>query len=183
MTAPRYNQVVTKLLSIGLCSLAIFFLSSCAKDIQNTEAVRQGVLDYLKQRSKDIGIDMTAMDVKVTSATFEKDVARAGVSFVPKGMPDGAGMAMNYVLDRKGDKWAVRPRESGMASPHAGEVPGETAAPSGVAPSGAAPTGQLPPGHPPMGAAPAGQMPPGHPPMGAAPTGQMPPGHPPTGTK
>ena len=154
----RYNRFVKKILSAGLCSLAFLLLASCAKDIQNTEAVRQGVIDYLKQRSTEIGIDMNAMDVKVTSATFEKDVARAAVSFVPKGMPEGAGMAMNYVFDRKGDKWAVRRAESGMASPHGGASPG------------AAPTGQLPPGHSPSG------MPLGHPPNG------MPEGHPPAGT-
>jgi hypothetical protein len=129
---------VKKLLSFGLCSLALLLLTSCAKDIQNTEAVRQGVLDYLKQRSSEIGINMDAMDVKVTSATFEKDVARAAVSFVPKGMPGNGGMAMNYVLDRKGDKWAVRGRQTSPASPHGGELP-----------SGAAPSGPLPPGHPP----------------------------------
>jgi hypothetical protein len=163
MTTHRYNQVVKKLPSLALCSLAFLLLSSCAKDIQNTEAVRQGVLDYLKQRSTEIGIDMNAMDVKVTSVSFEKDVARANVSFIPKGMPDGAGMNMAYVFDRKGDKWAVRKSESGMASPHAGQAPGETAAPSG-----AAPAGQMPPGHPPMGSAPTGQLPPGHPPTAGA---------------
>jgi len=148
----RYNHFVKKILSASLCSLAFLLLSSCAKDIQNTEAVRQGVIDYLKQRSTEIGIDMNAMDVKVTSATFEKDVARAAVSFVPKGMPEGAGMAMNYVFDRKGDKWAVRRSESGMATPHGGEIPG--GAPTGHPPSG------MPAGHPPNG------MPEGHPPAG-----------------
>jgi hypothetical protein len=143
--AHRYNQVVKNILSAGLSLAAFLLLASCAKDIQNTEAVRQGVLDYLKQRSTEIGIDMNAMDVRVTSATFEKDVARASVSFVPKGMPQGAGMAMNYVFDRKGDKWAVRRSESGMANPHGVQMPGG-------APSGGAPGGPLPPGHPPTGA-------------------------------
>lgn len=160
MTTHRYNRVVKKILSAGLLSLAFLLLTSCAKDIQNTEAVRQGVLDYLKQRSTEIGIDMNAMDVKVTSVSFEKEVARATVSFIPKGMPDGAGMNMSYVFDRKNDKWVVRKSESGMASPHAGQA-------ESAAPAGSAPTGQLPPGHPPMGAAPTGQMPPGHPPTGA----------------
>jgi hypothetical protein len=132
---------VKTFLSFGFCFLALLLLTSCAKDIQNTEAVRQGVIDYLKQRSSEIGINMDAMDVKVTAATFEKDVARASISFVPKGMPGNAGMAMNYVLDRKGDKWAVRGRQTSPASPHGGQLPSE-----------AAPTGQMPPGHPPAGA-------------------------------
>ncbi len=76
----RYNRLVK--LSSFYCVLALLvaflFLGSCSKDIQNQEAVRQGVVDYLQQRSKQIGIDMNAMDVKVTSVSFEKDVAHAG---------------------------------------------------------------------------------------------------------
>jgi len=134
--------------------VAFLFLASCSKDIQNQEAVRQGVLDYLQQRSKEIGIDMNAMDVKVTSVSFEKDTARAAISFVPKGLPSNAGMSMDYVLDRKGDKWVVRGRQSEPTSPHGGALPG-----------GSAPQ-QMPPGHPGVGQAPSGQIPPGHPPVG-----------------
>jgi hypothetical protein len=115
---------------------AVLFLSSCAKDIQTTEAVRQGVLDYLGARTAEIGIDMSVMDVKVTSVSFEKDVARASVTFSPKGGPANGGMSMNYVLDRKGDKWAVRGRQSDPANPHGGQLPPGDAA--------------TPPGHPPV---------------------------------
>ena len=66
-----------------------------------------------------MGLDMSAMDVNVGSVSFEKDVARASVSFVPKGMPPGSGgMSMDYVLERKGDKWAVKGREVNPASTH-----------------------------------------------------------------
>ncbi len=127
--------------------MAFLFLASCSKDIQNQEAVRQGVIDYLQQRSKEIGIDMNAMDVKVTSVSFEKDSAHAGIAFVPKGLPANAGMSMSYVLDRKGDKWVVRGRQSDPASPHGGQ-----ALPGSAAPGGPGATDQLPPGHPPAGA-------------------------------
>jgi hypothetical protein len=117
---------------------AFLFLASCAKNIQNTEAVRQGVIDYLKQRSTEIGIDMNSFDVKITSLSFEKDLARADVSFQPKGVPVGGGMAMSYVLDRKGDKWAVRGRQSNPATPHGGgqALPGNQATPGDQLPSG-----------------------------------------------
>jgi hypothetical protein len=141
------------------------FLAACTKDIQTTEAVRQAILDYLRARTAEIGIDMNNIDVKVTSVSFEQDVARVSVAFVPKNGPGGAGMAMNYVLDRKGDKWAVRGRQSDPSNPHGGgqALPGTQALPGG----------QMPPGHPGVG----GQSPPGQP------AGQLPPGHPSVGTK
>ena len=138
----RYNRFVKKLLVLPLASL--LFLASCAKDIQNPEAVKQGVMDYLKQRSAEIGIDMNAMNVSVSSLSFEKDVARAAVSFAPKGVPVSSGMTMNYVLDRKGDKWVVRGRQTNAANPHGGGQ-----ALPGTQPGTEAQPGALPPGHPP----------------------------------
>jgi hypothetical protein len=149
MTMDRYNHFVKKLLSLRVVFLpivALLFLASCAKDIQNSEAVRQGVVDYLNQRSGEIGINMDNIDVKVTNLSFEKDVARASVSFSAKGGPAGGGMSMSYVLDRKGDKWAVRGRQTNSANPHgAGQaLPGGT-------PGEQAPGEPPPPGHPPVG--------------------------------
>ena len=118
------------------CALAVFVvvLTACSKNIQNPEAVKEGVIDYLKQRAPTMGLDMSAMDVNVGSISFEKDIARANVSFVPKGMPPGSGgMSMDYVLERKGDKWAVKGRQVSPGNAH-----GDQALPSG-----------LPPGHPP----------------------------------
>lgn len=108
--------------------------AGCGKNIQNPDAVKQGVMDYLKERSSTMGLNMDAMDATVNSVSFEKDVARAAVMFSVKGTP-GGGMSMEYVLDRKGDKWVVRSKQ--MSSPPAG------------GPSGASPADALPPGHPP----------------------------------
>jgi hypothetical protein len=129
-----------------LSCAALLLLASCAKDIQNPEAVRQGVVDYLQQRSGDIGIDMNNIDVKVTTVSFEKDVARASVSFTAKDGPANAGMSMSYVLDRKGDKWAVRGRQSNPANPHGGApvLPGGEGTPD----IQGGPSGPLPSGHP-----------------------------------
>lgn len=115
-------------------ALAAVFLAACSKNIDNTEAVKQGVVDYLKQRAPTMGLDMSAMDVNVGAVSFEKDVARASVSFVPKGMPAGSGgMNMDYVLERKGDKWAVKGRQVSPGNAH-----GDQPLPGG-----------LPPEHPP----------------------------------
>jgi hypothetical protein len=112
--------------------VAALFLAACSKNIQNPDAVKEGVMDYLKQRAPQMGLDMNAMDVSVSSVSFEKDTARAHVSFIPKGAPAGGGMSMDYVLERKGDKWSVKGRQASPASTH-----------------GAEPIPELPPGHPP----------------------------------
>lgn len=114
-------------------ALAALVLAACYKNIQNPEAVKQGVVDYLKERAPTMGLDMSAMDVNVGAVSFEKDIARASVSFVPKGMPGGGGMNMDYVLERKGDKWAVKGRQVSPGNAH-----GDQPLPGG-----------MPPGHPP----------------------------------
>jgi hypothetical protein len=120
-----------------MLAVAVVVLAGCSKNIQNADAVKQGVLDYLKERAPTMGLNMAAMDANVTSVSFEKDVARASVAFVVKGTT-GGGMNMDYVLDRKGDKWVVRGRQASPASQHGSqELPG--GAPQG-----------MPPGHPPM---------------------------------
>jgi hypothetical protein len=123
-------------LALAALISAMFMTAGCGKNIQNPEAVKQGVMDYLKERASTMGLNMGAMDATVNSVSFEKDVARASVMFSVKGTP-GGGMAMEYVLDRKGDKWVVRSKQM---SP--------TNGPSG-APAGASPAEALPPGHPP----------------------------------
>jgi hypothetical protein len=126
-TRLRYNRVVKKLALI----IAVLFLAACSKDIQNTEAVRQGVVDYLQQRTAETGLDVNSLVVTVSSVSFEQDVARATVAFSPKSAPGATGMSMNYVLDRKGDKWVVKGRQIAPGNPH-GAV-------------------EMPPGHPAAG--------------------------------
>jgi hypothetical protein len=115
-------------------AVAALVLAACSKNIQNPEAVKQGVLDYLKERGPIMGLNVAAIDANITSVSFEKDVARASVTFVVKGAPGGGGMSMDYVLDRKGDKWVVRARQASPGSPH-----GDQPLP-----------GSVPPGHPPV---------------------------------
>ena len=132
---------------------AALLLTACSrKDIQTPEAVRQAVMDDLQARQAKTGVDLSTMKVEVPSVTFNKDEARATVSFLPKG---GGGMQMPYTLTRKGDKWVVT--ERGVA--HADALP-----------PGAA-SQPLPAGHPSVGAIPGastgqpadGQLPAGHP--------------------
>lgn len=145
-------RIVKKSLLLAVPVLSgIVWLGACSKSIQNEDAVKAGVLDYLQQRSAETGLNMAAMDVTVSALAFEKDTARANVSFHPKGMPSGGGMSRQYVLDRRGDKWIVNKAQLGaitMSNPDGSAQP--------------LPGGAPPPGHPPAGAA-GGELPPGHP--------------------
>lgn len=137
---------------------AALLLCGCSRDIQNADAVRAGVIDYLKSNQATIGLNVDAMQIDVTSVSFQKDEARAAVAFQAKTGGDNTPMLINYTLDRKGGKWVVRPgAQGGGANPHGGGAPPDMP--------------QLPPGHPSTGSgatpAPKGQLPPGHPPVGS----------------
>ena len=118
--------------------VAATLLAACSRDIQNSEAIRLGVVDYLKARAAQTGLDPNMMNVDVTSVSFQQDQARATVYFRPKNGPENGGMQMNYVLDRKGSQWVVRGRTENGASPHG-------------APADPGATPVLPPNHPPVG--------------------------------
>ena len=121
--------------------VAALLLAACArKNIENKDAIRQAVIEYLNSRQAQTGLDMSTMDVNVTAMAFERDTARATVDFRVKN--GDAGMQFNYSLDRKGDKWVVTARQDGGQA-HGAVVPG--GADNGVLPDG---KGQLPPGHP-----------------------------------
>jgi hypothetical protein len=120
-------------------------LAACSRDIQNTDAVRQGVVDYLRARQAETGLNVDTMRVEVTSVSFQRDEARATVVFRPKTGP--GEMQMSYSLDRKGDKWVVRGHGDSGANPHGG-----SAAPPQL--PLIQPPPALPEGHPPVGSKP-----------------------------
>ena len=140
-------------------------LGGCKKNIDNDDAVKQGINAYLSKRS-----DLLAMDVNVTSVSYHDNEATAVVRFQAKGNPSpSAGMSMQYELERKGNQWVVNGRAGGEA--HTGMpqgAPGASGAPGAGAPGanggsiGAMPS--LPNGHPSVGE-PSGALPPGHPPI------------------
>ena len=133
--------------------LSIGMLAGCKRDIQNNDAVKQGVMTYLAKRS-----DMVPMDVKVMSVSYHENQATATVRFQAKGnTAPGSGLTMQYVLERQGDQWSVRKKAGeghGMA-----EMPQEGSGGS----IGAMPQ-TMPPGHPTVGS---GGLPAGHPPIGS----------------
>ena len=103
--------------------MSLILLAGCNKDIQNQDAVRQGVMSYLSKRS-----DLLAMDVSVVMRwRFNEDEATAQVHFQAKGNSSpAAGMTMQYVLERKDGQWVVKGR-TGANSSHGASGPGVNA--------------------------------------------------------
>jgi hypothetical protein len=131
----RYNHNVTQ--ARWIVPLALALLAGCSKNIQTNEAVREGVIKHLSQNS---GLNLSQMDIEVTSVTFRDNEADAVVGFKPKGAGAASGMSMRYTLERKGNEWVVKKKaDSGMGH---GMMP-----PSGEPSPG---QGELPPGHPPV---------------------------------
>ena len=119
------------------------------------------MVEYLETNKAATGLDPAAMDVKVDAVQFERDTARATVSFLIKGTSQG--MQGNYTLTRDGNKWGKVTRQNITAAPHGVEPVGGAAPPAtGAAPApdqGKAPLlpvplpgtqQQLPAGHPPV---------------------------------
>jgi len=139
-----YYRYVKRTLCIAAAIVGIVMLCGCKKDIQNQEAVRQGVMSYLSKRS-----DLLAMDVGVTSVSFHQDEATAEVHFQAKGNSSpAAGMTMQYVLERRDGQWVVKGR-AGAGAAHGASGPGVNAVPGrGVLPGSLDGMPALPPGHP-----------------------------------
>ena len=152
---------------IALTLAAVLALTcACSRNIQNKEAVKQAVVEYLNARQAKTGLDMSAMDVDVLGMSFEQNQAVATVYFKLKS-GDG-GMKLEYDLDRKSDHWVVRGIRS-SSGPHGSDGTGP-GADTGNAPS-------LPANHPQLDGT-ATQAPPL-----TDPAAPLPAGHPPIGTK
>lgn len=135
----------------AILAAAVVLLAACSRDIQNADAVKQGVIDYLQARTAQTGLDVNSMQLDVTSVSFAKNQANATIFFRPK---DGqSGMQMNYTLDRKGNKWVVRGHAESGANPHGNGMQQQELPPNhpAIPQSETQPGGALPEGHPPIG--------------------------------
>ncbi|MCC6585785.1 MAG: hypothetical protein IT168_03625 [Bryobacterales bacterium] len=127
--------------SLLAAAIALGCLASCGNTNGNTkQAVRQAVIDHLSSR-KNLDLDMSAMDVDVTSVDFRSNEADAMVVIKPRGSSAG-GMQMKYTLEKNGNRWQVKKKAESGSSPHSSGMPG----------GGPAPGAELPPGHPSMDA-------------------------------
>lgn len=114
-----------------LILLFALMLGGCNRGLDNKEAVRQGVVDYLATRSN---LNVASMSIDVVSVAFRAGEADATVSIRPKGGDAASGMSMRYTLEKKGNRWVVKGKGSGHEGTGAG--------------MGGEGMGTMPPGHP-----------------------------------
>jgi hypothetical protein len=126
--------------------LACLAFIGCHSNIQSEDAVKRGVLDYLSTRQ---GLNVNSMNVTVASMVFRENEVDATVTFAPKDSSAAQPMSIRYTLQKKGDRWVVKPRADG-ANPHGGMGASPHAGGMGMPDGAGAPAGALPPGHPTM---------------------------------
>lgn len=124
-----YNRCVKRLFSFATALI----LAGCAKDINNSAAIRQAVIDHLAAR-QGLDLNLSSLNVEVTALNMRPNDADATVSFIPRG--GGGGMTVKYTLEKSGGKWVVKAKKD-SGSPHGEAEP-------------TPPSGELPPGHPPL---------------------------------
>jgi hypothetical protein len=119
-------------------------LAACHRGQQNTDAVRQALVDYLAKK----GLSTASMDINVANVKFDGDKADASVTFAAKGAPS-AQMAIQYSLELKDGKWTVTGR-AGADQHSGGKMPPATSPDTTTAPGVANPHGSMPttPGSP-----------------------------------
>ena len=123
--------------------LVCLSLTGCHRNIQNEDAVKQGLMDYLSSRQ---GLSISSMNVSITSMVFRQDQCDVMVTFTPKEGP-AQPMAIPYTLERKNDRWVVKPRMAGGQNPHGGMSDNPHGG-AGMPDGSGTPGGALPPGHP-----------------------------------
>jgi len=128
-----------KLSTAVVTSFALLLLGCADKGLQSQEAVRQAVIDHLAKRSD---LNLTSMQVDVTSVSFRENQADATVAIRLKGGTAEQMMRMRYTLNRQGNKWVVKGKSEAGEMPHQGTMGGAQPGESQSA---------LPPGHPPLG--------------------------------
>lgn len=140
--------------------LAALLLAGCSKNIDTTEAVKDGIVKDISKK-----VDIASMDINVDSVDFRENEADATVSFTPKGGGRSQAMTMSYKLERQGDEWHIKSRSMQGHAQQTGQ-PGQTALPQGHPTASALQPGQtaLPAGHPTVNTPQSGTpLPAGHP--------------------
>ena len=141
---------------LGL-AIALFGLSACKKQTNDSDAIRAGILQHLTS----IGtLNMSAMDMDMRSVAVTGNQAHAEVEFRAKNSgPPGGGMQVAYDLEKRGAAWVVLKSQplGGMQHPNTSQNPNSNHPVHSMPnfnellnPSGSPGQAALPPGHPPV---------------------------------
>ena len=142
------------ILALGL-AVALFSLSACKKQTNDSDAIRAGILQHLTS----IGtLNMSAMDMDMRSVAVTGNQAHAEVEFRAKNSgPPGGGMQVAYDLEKRGNTWVVLKSQAlgGMQHPSTNQNPSANQPVHSMPnfddllnPPGALGQAALPPGHP-----------------------------------
>jgi hypothetical protein len=134
---------VRSLLPVLVC----LALAGCHRNIGNEDAVKRGVMDYLSTRQ---GLNVASMNVSIASMVVRENEVDATVVFSPKGSTAAQPMTIHYLLEKKGDRWVVKPRAAAGQNPHGGMGANPHGGGMGMPEGDGRPAGALPPGHPTM---------------------------------
>jgi hypothetical protein len=135
--------------------------AGCKKQESDADAIRAGINTHLSGLKT---INLSAMDMIVNSFSIQGNQAQAQVEFRPKtGAPAGAGMQINYTLEKQNGIWVVQntqPAGGAIQHPAPGSDPHATMTPGAssqlpnfndlVGGASGASGSSLPPGHPPV---------------------------------
>lgn len=153
-------------LALGL-AIALFSLSACKKQTNDSDAIRAGILQHLTS----IGtLNMSAMDMEVLSVAVTGSRAHAEVEFRAKNSgPKGGGMQVAYDLEKRGDAWVVlktQPLAGAMQHPNASQNTNSNLPVHSMPnfnellnPPSSPGQATLPPGHPPVSSSQAASQP------------------------
>ena len=110
--------------------LLIVCLAGCQHSgANNTEAVRQAVIDHLAKGNYNVSV----MDIQVSAVKYDGEKADATVAIAAKGQTGAPAMTLPYHLERQNSKWVViglakgghgtaDPNAAGT-NPHGGAMP------------------------------------------------------------
>ena len=138
----KYNRMVKRYGAFLAAIILLGVSAGCKRGGGcDEDTARQSVLDYLAKRAN---LNVSAMNVTVTSLVCREKDADVTVAFTAKGSNPGQPMSFPYTLERQGNQWVVKSKPETGANPHGGGNPHGSA---GAMQPGAA----LPPGHPAVG--------------------------------
>ena len=90
---------------ILLLGLSLLTATGCKKTQNQNDAIRAGVVQHLSAVN---GLNLDAMDMKITNVTINGNQAQAQVEFhLKSNSSPEAGMKISYNLEKRGDTWVV----------------------------------------------------------------------------